>query len=49
MEKMIELTTLTDDLRAQIALWKFRAVAALALALGFAFLLLCFGIGEFFF
>jgi hypothetical protein len=49
MGKTIELTTLTDDLHAQIALWKFRAVAALTLALGLAFLLLCFGIGQFFF
>jgi hypothetical protein len=49
MEKTIDMTTLTDDLHAEIALWKFRAIAALTMALAFGFLLLCVGIGQFFF
>lgn len=42
----IKLTTLNDDLHAQIALWKFRAITAMTLAAAMGFLLLCFGIGQ---
>jgi hypothetical protein len=45
----IKLTTLNDDLHAQITLWRFRAIAAMTLALAMAFLLVCIGIGQFFF
>jgi hypothetical protein len=46
MEKTADMTTLNADLHAQIALWKFRAFAALTIAVALAFLLLCFGIGQ---
>lgn len=47
--EMIKLTTLNADLHAQIALWKFRAIAAMTVAVVLAYLLACFGIGQFFF
>jgi hypothetical protein len=44
-----DMSTLNNELHAQIELWRFRAIAALALAAALAFLLVCFGAGQFFF
>lgn len=48
-EKTInDISTLNDVLHAEIALWRFRAIAAISAALALAFLLLCIGAGQFF-
>jgi hypothetical protein len=49
-EKTInDMSTLNSDLHAELALWRFRAIAAASVALALAFLILCFGAGQFFF
>lgn len=49
-EKTInDMSTLNNELHAQIELWRFRAIAAISAALALAFLILCFGAGQFFF
>jgi hypothetical protein len=47
MDKTIRLMTV-EELRAEAAFWRQRAIAAISAALGLAFLILCFGIGQLF-